>query len=178
VLVPVPSWPAILGAVLVAGVAMSATKIASDTLVQSGIEDRYRGRAFAVYDIGYNGMFVVAALLPTLILPAVGEVGMILITAGLAVAAAAWLARWRRRVPPTVEVRAYAGARADEAPREVVLDGVVHRVEEIERSWEEERAGQRRLRFVVRLSDGRRLELVTDGDSWDADQRTRPAPGQ
>jgi MFS family permease len=163
---PAPTWPVVLGVVLVAGAAMAATKIASDTLVQSGIEDHFRGRAFSVYDIGYNGMFVIAALIPTLILPAVGEVGMIVITAALAVAAAGWLSWWRRRVPPSVDVAAYAGGRADEAPREITLDGVRHVIEDIERSWTEERGSVRLRCFRIRTSSGRRIEISTDGTSW------------
>ena len=170
ILAPVVTWPTLLGAVLVSGAAMSGTRIASDTLVQSGIEDRYRGRAFAVYDIGYNGAFVIAALIPTLLFDALGDIGIIVLTAVLAVAAAGLLSRWRRGIPPALEVRAYAGGRADETPREVMLDGVPHRVEEVERSWEEEGADGRRRAFRVRLSGGRRVQISVEDDGWTTDR--------
>jgi MFS family permease len=166
---PIPVWPTILATVVIVGVAMSCTKIASDTLIQFAIPDRYRGRAFTVYDIGYNGMFVVAALIPTLILSAVGELGVIVLTGILSLGGGVALALWRRRLPPPIDVRSYAGARADEVPREVIWDGVPVDVEEVEGSWHEDRHGQRLLRFRLRLADGRRVE-VSRGEAWQLDR--------
>lgn len=173
-LAPIPAWPAVLAAVFFAGAAMSGTKIASDTLVQGGVPDRYRGRAFAVYDIGYNGMFVVAALVPALVRPLAGDLGIVVMTALAALAAAAALARWRRRLPPTVEVRAYAGGRADETPREIVWDGVPIAVTEVEGSWHEQRREERLLRFRLRLADGRRVEVISTGEGWRLDRVLPP----
>lgn len=166
---PIPTWPTILATVVVAGAAMSCTKIASDTLIQWAIPDRYRGRAFTVYDIGYNGAFVVAALIPTLILSAVGELGIIALTGLLSLCGAVALSLWRRRLPEPIDVRSYAGARGDEVPREVVWDGVPVKVAEVEGSWQEEREGERLLRFRLRLADGRRVE-VSRGDGWRLDR--------
>jgi hypothetical protein len=72
-----------------------------------------------------------------------------------------------------VEVRCYAGGRADETPRAVLLGGreVIVRVE---RSWIEEPVGSsgtaRRRLFQVRLEDGRRYRLAQEPDgSWTLD---------
>lgn len=167
---PIPAWPALLVTIGIGGFAMYATKIAADTLVQRSVPDRYRGRAFAVYDIGYNGAFVVAALIPTLLIPWVGELGIILLTGALYVAGAAALAMRRRRLPPEVEVHAYAGARADESPRSVAWYGETVEVSEVERSWHEDRAGRRLLRFQLRLADGRRIVVSRGEDDWTLDR--------
>jgi MFS family permease len=179
---PVPAFAALLPVMFIEGMAVSATKIASDTLVQRGIPDRYRGRAFTVYDLGYNGAFVVAGLIPTALRPVLGDLGVILLTAGLALVVAALLHRWRRRIPEPIEVRSYAGARGDEAPREVVLQGQELDVEEVERSWREERDGERLVCFRLRLVGGRRIEISL-GDTWRLDReleprRTGPGRGQ
>ncbi|MGH2723557.1 MAG: MFS transporter [Actinomycetota bacterium] len=166
---PAPAWPALLAAVAIAGGAMQATKIASETMIQRGIPDRYRGRAFAVYDLGYNGVFVLAALVATLARPALRDLGIIFLTAFLYFAGSALLVAWRRRLLAEIEVRAYAGGRADEAPREVVWDGIPIDVAETERSWHEERDGRRLLCFRLRLADGRRIEISRDGE-WRLDR--------
>jgi MFS family permease len=166
---PIPTWPTILATVVIAGGAMSLTKIASDTLIQWAIPDGYRGRAFSVYDIGYNGAFVVAALIPALILPAVGELGIIVLTGLLSLGAGVGLALWKRHLPEPIDVRSYAGARGDEVPREVIWDGVPVEVAEVEGSWQEERKGRRLLRFRLRLADGRRIE-ISRGDEWRLDR--------
>jgi MFS family permease len=171
---PVGSLFALLPAVLVGGVCMSATKIASDTLVQRGISDRFRGRAFTVYELGYNGAFVVAGLIPTALRGTLGDVGVILLTAGLAVMAAGALALWRRRVPEPIDVRSYAGSRGDETPREVVLRGMTLAVEEVERAWEEERDGRRLRCFRLRLVGGRRVQ-VSLGETWSLDRELTPS---
>jgi hypothetical protein len=148
---------------------MSATKIASDTLVQRGVPDRFRGRAFTVYELGYNGAFVVAGLIPTLLRGTLGDLGVILLTAGLAVIAAGWLARWSRRVPEPIDVRSYAGSRGDETPREVVIAGETLAVEEVERSWQDERDGELLRCFRLRLHGGRRIQ-VSLGETWRLDR--------
>lgn len=166
---PIASLWALLPVVFVGGACMSATKISSDTLVQRGVPDRYRGRAFTVYELGYNGAFVVAGLIPTALRGALGDLGVILLTAGLAVITAAALAVWRRRVPEPVDVRTYAGSRGDETPREVVLRGTTFAVEEVERSWQEERDGRLLRCFRLRLQGGRRVEVSLD-ETWTLDR--------
>jgi MFS family permease len=166
---PIPSMAVLLPVMFVQGVAMSATKIASDTLVQRGVPDRFRGRAFTVYDLGYNGAFVLAGLIPTALRPAFGDLGVILFTAGLGLVTALFLAAWRRRVPEPVEVRSYAGSRGDEVPRQVVLQGDTFEVAEVERTWREDRNGERLLCFRLRLEGGRRIQ-VSLGETWRLDR--------
>jgi MFS family permease len=161
---PAPAWPALLAAVAVAGAAMQATKIASETIIMRAIGDRFRGRAFAVYDLGYNGVFVLAALVATLLRPALGDLGIIFLTAGLYFGGGALLLAWRRRLDHEIEVRAYAGGRADEVPREVVWDGRPYGVADVERSWQEDRDGHRLRCFRLRLADGRRIEVSSRAD--------------
>lgn len=48
-------------------------KVTSDALVQAKINDVYRGRVFAVYDVMVNGSIVLGAVLAALILPASGK---------------------------------------------------------------------------------------------------------
>jgi MFS family permease len=172
VLGPIPVWAAVIGAVFVAGVAMAATKIAADTMVQRSIDDRYRGRAFAVYDIGYNGVFVLAALIPTVLIPFLGEIGILILTGVLYLGGAAMFGRRARRLPGSIEVRSYAGSRADETPREVIWDGVPIPVADVEASWHEDRAGERLLVFRLRLEDGRRLQ-VSRGATWRLDRHLK-----
>jgi MFS family permease len=166
---PIASYYALIPAVFVGGLCMSATKIASDTLVQRAVPDHFRGRAFTVYELGYNGAFVLAGLIPTALRGTLGDLGVILLTSGLAVITAVALDRWRRRVPEPIEVRSYSGSRGEETPREVVLGGETLPVAEVERSWLDERDGARLRCFRLRLQGGRRIQ-VSLGDTWQLDR--------
>jgi MFS family permease len=172
---PLAVWAAIIATVALAGAAMTATKVAADTMIMRSIGDRFRGRAFAVYDIGYNGAFVVAALVATVVRPFVGDLGIIILTGTLYLLVGSVLLFRRRRVPADLEVRTYAGARADETPREVVWDGVPVGVAEVERSWSEERDRATLRCFRLRLADGRRIQ-VSLADRWRLDRELTPAP--
>jgi len=126
-------------------------------MVQQAIPDAYRGRVFAVYDVAQNMARVVAALVAIAVVRK-GTVGIVIAVAGaLMVAYAPVLPRWVRH-STSLEVRSYAGARADEQPRSVVMAGVEEPVE-VERSWREDRAGVRLLCFRLRLRDGSRIEV-------------------
>jgi predicted MFS family arabinose efflux permease len=48
-------------------------KVTNDALVQSKIEDLYRGRVFAVYDVLVNGAIVFGALVAARVLPTSGD---------------------------------------------------------------------------------------------------------
>lgn len=61
----------VVGAVL--GLTAQGTKIVVDTLVQRGVDDAFRGRVFALYDMLFNLAFVAAALIGALMLPADGR---------------------------------------------------------------------------------------------------------
>lgn len=96
----VPAWldtePALLGAVLILGLAAQGIKICVDTLVQAGVDDAYRGRVFSLYDVLFNVAFVAAAATAAVILPEDGRsvVVLLLVSGGHLVTALAY-----RRVP-------------------------------------------------------------------------------
>ncbi len=64
---------AILVAAFVLGVSAQGVKICVDTLVQTGVDDAYRGRVFSLYDVIFNVVFVAAAALGALIIPTSGK---------------------------------------------------------------------------------------------------------
>ncbi|MCX5178256.1 MFS transporter [Streptomyces virginiae] len=87
-----------LAAAFVLGLATQGAKIATDTEVQSQVDDDYRGRVFSVYDVLFNVAFVGAAAVASLMLPADGRsVALILIVSALYAATAVLLARGERR---------------------------------------------------------------------------------
>ena len=55
------------------GLATQGTKIATDTVVQTSVDDAYRGRVFSLYDVLFNVAFVAAAGVAALMLPADGR---------------------------------------------------------------------------------------------------------
>ena len=65
--------PALLVAGFVTGFAAQGVKISVDTLVQTNIDDVYRGRVFSIYDMIFNVAQVSAAALAALILPDDGK---------------------------------------------------------------------------------------------------------
>lgn len=65
-------------------------KVTNDALVQSKIDDIYRGRVFSVYDVVVNGAIVSGAVIAALLLPNTGDsyvvplvVALVYLTAGL-----------------------------------------------------------------------------------------------
>ncbi|MFD9125887.1 MFS transporter [Kitasatospora sp. NPDC059571] len=62
-----------LAAALLLGVVTQGTKICADTVVQESVEDDFRGRVFAVYDVLFNVSFVAAAGVTALVLPLNGR---------------------------------------------------------------------------------------------------------
>jgi MFS family permease len=60
---------AVLVAAFFLGLASQGIKIVVDTLVQSHVEDAYRGRVFALYDVIFNVAFVAAAAVAAAVLP-------------------------------------------------------------------------------------------------------------
>ncbi|MEU8140410.1 MFS transporter [Nonomuraea sp. NPDC048901] len=81
--VPFQTWSLpIAGFVL--GIAGQSVKICADVTVQRDVEDAYLGRAFSIYDMLFNGMYVLAAALSAAILPANGKsyAAVVIVTAG------------------------------------------------------------------------------------------------
>jgi len=64
-----PTVPMLLLTAALSGFASQALKVTVDTIVQRDTSDEFRGRAFALYDVVYNAMFVLAAVVAALLLP-------------------------------------------------------------------------------------------------------------
>ncbi|MEJ8649340.1 MFS transporter [Streptomyces sp. MS1.AVA.3] len=62
-----------LAAAFVLGLGTQGTKISTDTIVQSSVDDAFRGRIFAIYDVLFNVAFVGAAAVAALMLPPDGR---------------------------------------------------------------------------------------------------------
>ncbi|MEE1828315.1 MFS transporter [Streptomyces sp. BE20] len=92
--------PCLIAALLL-GVVTQGTKICADTVVQESVEDEYRGRVFALYDVLFNVAFVAAALVTALVLPLSGRsVTVVLgVSAVYALAAVLYLRTARRTGP-------------------------------------------------------------------------------
>ncbi|WP_210585449.1 MFS transporter [Streptomyces sp. GESEQ-35] len=63
----------ILVAAFVLGLTTQGAKIATDTIVQSSVDDGFRGRVFSVYDVLFNAAFVGAAAVAAVMLPPDGR---------------------------------------------------------------------------------------------------------
>lgn len=87
----------------VLGLAGQSVKICADTTVQRDVEDVYLGRAFSIYDMLFNGMYVLAAALSAAILPPNGKsyAAVVIITAGYLGSALAYRMITRTREPVT-----------------------------------------------------------------------------
>lgn len=67
------SQPALLVAAFFLGLASQGIKICVDTFVQATVDDAYRGRVFALYDVLFNVSFVAAAATAAVVLPETGR---------------------------------------------------------------------------------------------------------
>lgn len=81
--------PALLVSSFLAGLAAQGVKICVDTLVQAQVDDAFRGRVFAVYDVVFNLAFVAAAATAAVVLPADGKSYAVLAGVGLGYVATA-----------------------------------------------------------------------------------------
>jgi hypothetical protein len=90
--------PSLLLAALLLGFGAQAIKITVDTLVQRDIEDAFRGRVFALYDMLFNLALVIAAAITAVALPDNGHspTAVLGIGAAWALIAAAYLTNSRR----------------------------------------------------------------------------------
>ncbi len=93
-----PFTPApILVAAFILGLITQAAKITTDTVIQTTVDDGFRGRVFSLYDVLFNVAFVGAAAIAALILPPDGRSVQLVVLVALiyaTVAAAVW--RWSR----------------------------------------------------------------------------------
>ncbi|MFF9397790.1 MULTISPECIES: MFS transporter [unclassified Streptomyces] len=89
---PVP----MLVAAFVLGLVTQGAKIATDTVVQTSVDDAFRGRVFSLYDVLFNVAFVGAAAVSAALLPPDGRSAPVVIgAAALYAVTAALLLRWR-----------------------------------------------------------------------------------
>lgn len=65
--------PALLVAAFFLGLASQGIKICVDTMVQAHVDDAFRGRVFALYDVIFNVAFVAAAGAAAVVLPTSGK---------------------------------------------------------------------------------------------------------
>ncbi|MEU2788618.1 MFS transporter [Streptomyces sp. NPDC007100] len=88
----------LLAAAFVLALSTQSVKISTDTVVQSSVDDAFRGRVFAVYDMLFNVAYVSAAAVSALMLPPDGESSaLVLVIALLYAATAVALVRCTRR---------------------------------------------------------------------------------
>jgi MFS family permease len=176
VAVDITGWSVLLASFVV-GLAFAWKKIPVDTMVQEAVPDGYRGRIFAVYDVAYQGLRLLAAFLAIPMLPALGPGWSVALVGAGFLAWAPVLPRWLRRAPE-IELRFYAGAKADEWPRTVVWGGV-EQPAEVQRSWWEELHGVRRLCFRLLLADGTVIEVSRpeSDETWHLERELDRQPG-
>jgi len=94
-----PEWFLVIGFVL--GLTGQGIAISATTIIQEQTGDAYRGRAFALYDMMFNGIFVAGAVLGALVIPVNGTSYPLVVVAaaGYLIAAAIYTAcGWDR--PP------------------------------------------------------------------------------
>ncbi|MFG2284721.1 MFS transporter [Streptomyces sp. NPDC048595] len=85
-----------LAAAFVLGLGTQGTKISTDTVVQSTVDDAFRGRIFAIYDVLFNVAFVGAAAVAALMLPPDGRSTVLLLMVTVIYTLVAAMVRWRR----------------------------------------------------------------------------------
>ena len=93
---PFATAPMLIAA-FVLGLVTQGAKISTDTIVQSSVDDGFRGRIFSVYDVLFNIAFVGAAAVAALILPPDGRSATLVIAVAVIYGAvAAAMAKERR----------------------------------------------------------------------------------
>ncbi|MGJ5898265.1 MFS transporter [Streptomyces sp. V2] len=80
------------------GLVTQGAKIATDTIVQSAVDDAYRGRIFSLYDVLFNVAFVGAAAVAALMLPPDGRsIALVITIAVIYAAVAGAMSRFERQ---------------------------------------------------------------------------------
>jgi MFS family permease len=88
----------LLVAAFVLGLTTQAAKIATDTVVQSAVDDSFRGRVFSLYDVLFNVAFVGAAGVAALMLPPDGRSAVLVVSvAAVYATVAVAMARFEHR---------------------------------------------------------------------------------
>jgi hypothetical protein len=128
---------------------------------------------FALYDVAFSLPRVVAGLLGVVLIPHVSTGWFVALAAILYLIWSPVLPWWVRR-PRWIRVRFYAGSRADEVPRALLI-GADEEPVEVVASRLEDRAGLKVRTFRLRSSlDGTTLEVTEGpGERW---RLTREGP--
>ncbi len=153
----ITGWTILVASFMV-GLTFAWKKIPVDTMVQESLPDGYRGRTFAVYDVAYNLARLVAAALAIPLLPRLGVAGSVAVVGIMFLLWAPVLPRWIGRTP-SVTIRFYEGAKAEERPTVIVWGGVEEPVDVV-RSWREERDGVPMSGYRLALQDGTVLDVT------------------
>lgn len=146
------------------GLTYAWKKIATDTIVQSSIPDGFRGRVFAVYDVGYNMARTAAGFLAVPLIPALGDAGVVVLVGAIFLAWAPFLP-WRLAREPQIEVREEGGV-----PVEIHWGGVLEPVT-VRHEWDD--GGRRCLRLA--LADGTVIDVSQAAPTadWSLDRELR-----
>jgi MFS family permease len=75
--------PAIVIGAFFLGLSAQGVKICVDTLVQTHVDDAFRGRVFSIYDVTFNVAFVLAAVVGAAVIPPSGKSYGLLVTAAI-----------------------------------------------------------------------------------------------
>jgi len=95
--------PALLVAAFFLGLASQGIKIVVDTLVQTRVDDVYRGRVFSLYDVVFNVAFVAAAAVGAVVLPTDGKSYVVLAAVAVGyLLTALWYSRVTRHLHGTL----------------------------------------------------------------------------
>jgi MFS family permease len=159
---------------LVLGVVYPWKKVPVDTIVQEETPDRFRGRVFALYDVGFAAARVLGAFVTAV---AIQHTTAPVLLATVGAVYLLWtpvLPVWARR-RPVAGVRFHAGGRADETPREIVIGGQAEAVQMIG-SWEEERSGVRVRRFRLQSADAVMDVVGGGGERWTLERQVWRTP--
>jgi predicted MFS family arabinose efflux permease len=162
------------------GISYAFAKIPVDTIVQEQMADQVRGRAFSAYDMLFNlarvsgvGLVALAYEIEMTTSSIIGWIAAVyLVSAGA-------FAVWERRAGgqwtlgsatllqpgELVTVRAYAGYRADEEPRALVIAGRELAIDSVDWRAVVEQDGIRARVFVCRIA-GARVRLAQNEDGW------------
>ncbi|MFH8757295.1 MFS transporter [Streptomyces atroolivaceus] len=99
-----PFAPApMLAAAFILGLVTQGAKIATDTEVQTSVDDAYRGRVFSLYDVLFNVAFVAAAGMSAVVLPSDGRSVVVVLTVAALYAIVSVTMLRRRRVSIALE---------------------------------------------------------------------------
>lgn len=90
-----------MAAAFVLGATTQGAKISTDTVVQTQVDDAYRGRVFSLYDVAFNVAFVGAAAVSALILPPDGRSSVLILALCLIYATVAAVMMRVRQPRPT-----------------------------------------------------------------------------